>query len=406
MHSVEVGIRRYMSAAVGALVSPRVVIASDAANSTESWAMFFTNEWTYVITAVVVVLLVGATLAVLLKRRSPPAIIATPPIVQYGVPQQEDSHGAQRARKEELAATSGMLGELLDQYLRSRFHHLLLIYPDTPSLQNRLSEVAGEYAAVSFFYFCKLISLLAECENQGGAMPLLSNQVAHDSAQRLINSFLSSIPQGEEEGSVDTFEIATKFREHRLTIAKLEAQLGTSCSQVGDFVRSVDHKRYVSESTSEETVQDLLVKEFAAYDKWLKLAPPGLILGAEALRAFYKLVSQDLRGADDPRRRIPSSTRLDIADSAALGVLSDKLTTLAVEEILSESPMPRPLGVFLRKVPLRKVTDMTQQAPQSQTKIQLTTDQLGDLLRKAGTSTVAQTQIGTQIIQQHDKGLE
>jgi hypothetical protein len=272
--------------------------------------LLLTNDWIYAVTTVVAVLLIGAALTVLLKRRSQPALIASAPFVQPAVPRQEDSRALQQTRLQELAATSGMLGALLDQYLRSRFYHLLLIYPDAASLQRRLSEVAGEFAAVSFFYFCKLISLLDECEGQGGAMPLLSNQVAHDAAQRLINTFLSSIPNGEEEGSVDTFEIAAKFTEHRLTLRKAETQSGTPRSQVGDFVRRVAPKRYVSEGTSEEKVHELLVKEFPAYERWLELAPPGLIIGAEALRAFCRIIWEDLGRVSDQRRYISPATRL------------------------------------------------------------------------------------------------
>jgi len=387
-----------ISMAVTVAVTACLVNVADPAYASEGASGLATSDWTYAITAVVVVLLVGAALVVLFARRSPPAFSATAPSVQAEMLQQEDRRNVQRARIEELAATSGMLGELLDEYLRSRFYHLLLIYPDAPSLQKRLSEVEGEYVAVSFFYFCKLISLLAECEREGGAMPLLSSQVAQDAAQRLINGFLARIPQGEEQGSVDTFEIETKFREHQLTIEKDAAQAGTPSSQVGDFVRRIDPRRYVSEGTSEENVQELLVKEFAAYRKWLNLAPPGLILGAEALGAFYKLVSQDLRGTGERRRLISSSTRLESADSSALGMLSDKLTTLAVQEILSESPLPRPIGVFLRKAPLRKVSELMKQAPQPQTPIPLTPDQVRELVEKEvrkAVPTVFQMNVGT-----------
>ena len=324
-------------------------------------------------------------LAFVLMRRSSPANVSAAPLGQVRSPQQGDSSAARRARIEELAATAGILGGLLDQYLSSRFYHLLLIYENAPSLQKRLSEVEGEYAAVSFFYFCKLISLLAECESEGGAIPLLSSQVAHDSAQRLMNCFLSSIPQGEEEESVDTFEIATRFREYRSMLKSDQSELGIPGSQVGEFVRRVDPKRYVSEDTSGGKVEELLVKEFAPYEKWLTSAKPGLILGAEALTAFYKLVLQDLRGLGGHHRRGSFSTQRDVADSAAILMLSDKLTAIGVEEVLSASLVPRPIGVYLRKAPLRNRARLIPQASPVSPPIVLTEKAYIALLDKTGT---------------------
>jgi hypothetical protein len=355
-----------------------VVSVANAGASTESSALLFANDWTYAVTALGVILLVGVVLAVVRRRRASPSVVADGPSLGADAPRHENNQVLRRERKEELAATAGLLGGLLDQYLRSRYFHLLIVYLDTPSLQRRLSEVADEYAAISFFYFCRLIALLAKCESQGGAIPLLSNQVAQDAAQRLINSFLASIPQGEEQGSVDTFEIEAKFREYQL-LGKDDAPASTASSQVGDFVRRIDPSRYVSEGTSGQpahgvavkregtggqNVEALLAKEFAAYRKWLNLTPPGLVVGAEALAAFYELVSQDLRGASEPGWQMPSSKRLEIPDSSAVEILLDNLTTLAVQEVLSESPLPRPIGMFLRKAPLRKVAQVSQAAPQ------------------------------------------
>jgi len=351
MHSVGKDIWRVIGVVAGALVLPHLVNGADAAASTRSSTLLFMSYRTYAITAVVMVLLISTALALFLKRRSGRATVSTRPSVQAGAPQQEDSHGVQRARKADLASTSGMLGELLDQYLRSRFCHLLLIYPDTPSLQKRLSEVEGEYGAVSFFYFCKLISLLTEYESEGAALPPLSNQVAHDAAQRLINTFLSSIPQGGEEGSVDAFEVATKFTEHRLKLRKVEAQSGIPSSQIGDFVRRVDPKRYVSEGQLGGKLKEFLPKEFAAYENWLTLASPGLIVAAEALRALCRLISEDLYGVSYHFWRDSSFRPFGTEDSSALSELSDKLTPLGLEMILSESRLPRPIGVFLRRGP-------------------------------------------------------
>jgi hypothetical protein len=92
-------------------------------------------------------------------------------------------------------------------------------------------------------------------------------------------------------------------------------------------------------------------------------------------------------------------------------MLSEKLTAVGLEVILSESPLPRPIGVFLRKAPLQKVADMIPQTPQATAKVEprLTPDEYAEIVRKAreaaGGPAIAQTQIGTQIIQQQQKGL-
>lgn len=354
MYSVEGRTWRNMSVLAGALVSPQVVNAAVAGASQESSSVLFANDWTYVVTALGVILLVGAVLAVVRSRRAPSPIAANRSFLGADAPRHEDTNALRRERKEELAATAGMLGELLDQYLTSRFYHLLLIYPDVPSLQRRLNEVEEEYAAISFFYFCKLVSLLAECESQGGAMPLLSDQAVQDAAQRLINVFLASIPQGkeEEEGSIDTFDIAAKFNKHCLDLKKrIEFQSGTPVSQVGDFVRKVNPQRFVIEGYSRAEGNEFLGKEFIAYQNWLKLARPELIVAAEALRTFYTLISQDLRGTGGQFKQKQFFSSFATGDPSALHELLDNLTPVGLATVLSESRLPRPIGVFLRRGP-------------------------------------------------------
>jgi hypothetical protein len=272
----------------------------------------------------------------------------------------------------------------LDRYFRSRFYHLLLVYDAPQDLKRRLEEIMEEYAGVSFFYFCRLIVLLAECEAQGGAMMYLPDTAAHDAAQRLINAFLTGIPQGHEKGSIDT-----------LTIAKKNEEKGNLPPILSDFLKELDPQRYVEDaidgqatrleppdasapeageaaaavSTSPSTSkarEPLLPNEFAAYKQWLLLAPPGLIIGAEAMRVFCELFWQSIHARGQPPSRTWRLARSDSPASAAYQLLSEALPLGVREVVCAQSSLPSPLGVFLRRGrPSRESADSRRSGPEA-----------------------------------------
>jgi hypothetical protein len=286
-------------------------------------------------------------------------VAAFPP--QIGSCQQENGVALLSTHQDDLATAAGMFGELLDRYLRCRYHHLLLIYDTPQSLKRRLREIMEEQAGVSFFYFCRIITLLRECEEQGGAMLYLSDTTTHVAVQRLINAFLAGIPQGHEKRSIDTFTIG-------------EQELPSTLSE---FLRKLDPERYVggtmdggqprqdrpaagmpetdgatneaSATPTRSQAGEPFVNEFKAYKQWLLLAPPGLIIAAESMQVFCELIWQNLHAGSGPSRRRLDFTRSYSPASSADRLLGARLSPGMLEAVCGQSSLPSPLGIFLRK---------------------------------------------------------
>lgn len=66
-----------------------------------------------------------------------------------------------------LANYAGLLAGVLENYLRTRCYHLLLIWDESSQLAVRLDELATEAADNSFPHFCHLISLFDTFQFQG-----------------------------------------------------------------------------------------------------------------------------------------------------------------------------------------------------------------------------------------------
>jgi len=162
------------------------------------------------------------------------------------------------------------------------------------------------------------------------------DQATRDTAQRLVNAFLASIPQGEKEegGSIDTFEIVRVFtKDYLRKEAANRNQINTLILPVGDFIRDVDDNK---------------LKDYAAFNSWLLLAPPGLTIATESLTAFCRLLHCGFEN-DGLQKSKNISRNNEDSDRSIYQSLKNVMSPVAINSILSEDSLPRPIGVFLRK---------------------------------------------------------
>jgi hypothetical protein len=226
-----------------------------------------------------------------------------------------------------LVRISGMLARLLDDYLLSRFNHLLLLYRDSPSIQGRLNEIAEESARDSFYYFCHLIYEFDTFHRK--AYPYaLSSPAKNEALSKLYSAFIGSVPSGSNMGAVDSYCIVQSLDQ--------EIDHGESAHI---NVRDLSVKNFMEKVLSEK----FLKNEFKTYKNWLADGSADLIDATEVLKEFSKLLNQELMLFYQYSiikklpliKTIPKTTSyLDVitADSGA------------VDAVAKESAFPRPVS--------------------------------------------------------------
>lgn len=250
-------------------------------------------------------------------------------------------------RYTDLANTAGTLGMTLDEYLLSRFTHLLLIYDSTALLQRRLEQLARHYTENSFFYFCRFFRLMEAFRVDGERVCPVEDSIASGAIQQFVNAIASSIPS-EDEGTVDVYSIIQAVSDSK------------EDSTILDFTGSVqDGQR--------------LVKEHEAYARWLLLAPPSLAVMTELLCGFSRNLTRAIAEDRGPASSsAPAGLRTRqarrLSESWAAG-----LSAAAVEAVRSEYSLPRALGTLDPSRPIhaprpkRNRADSTEDKPQTPT---------------------------------------
>ena len=152
-----------------------------------------------------------------------------------------------------LGNAAGTLGLMLNEYLRTRFNHLILAYPEKDGARTRLEEIATHYAWNSFFYFCRFIRLLdrihmSEMVEQRFTAPV------RDLLRRLENAIVTRVPSG-GHGAIDTYAILR--------------ELGNDTYQHADA-------QTVSAFALATKEGKLRPKEYGQYKQWLFVTPTEL----------------------------------------------------------------------------------------------------------------------------------
>lgn len=304
-------------------------VSPTAAQTTEAITETFPQSWfTPAAILIIAMLLIGLILIVLMKRSLERKDLAATAIRM--APSSANNHALALANShyEGLANAAGMLARLLEDYLNSRYIHLFLIYHNNDALKLRLDEIAKESAENSFYYFCKFLYLLDRFERQENSTYLLSSRKTNEALQRFINTFIDRIPQGERGDAIDTLCIIDV--------------LGRPVKKKDDQYKNVDLPLSVFSEKIRSGKQ--LKREFEAYKKWLLLAPPGIIIAAEVLSSYARLLFQailSLHKAERPNGIFTNDR--DLTRKAHESVLRD-LSETARKAAMAESMHPSVLG--------------------------------------------------------------
>lgn len=205
-----------------------------------------------------------------------------------------------------LRDTTGTLGLVLDEYLVTRYNHLLLLYPSAEALRGRLDAVAARYAENSFFHFCRFLLVLDRLHT--GEKPDARTTHDHAVVQRLENAIVDRIPS-EGEAAIDAYSIVRDLARFEKEVAE-----GTGAGAVYEFTLRLRE-------------QQLLKAQFEAYKRWLVIAPPELILVAALLCELSSAL-------EVPEERAPTAARMAT------------MSRLAARAAALERPVPRPRGSF------------------------------------------------------------
>lgn len=220
---------------------------------------------------------------------------------------------------ESLAETAGTLAWLLEDYLRFRFLHLILLFESPRSLQERLEEIAEDAAKDSFFYFCQLLYSFYSFQRKLSSSYRLGDSQGVNSLRRLYNTLVANLPQGRSSGAIDNYRILDWFEDQR--------------------VSTISFQRFRPDF---ETKGSALHDDFQAYRNWLRQGSPEVGIVAGALREYCLVLRSEAGRIEEVHRHGPGpvagrSPRPEPAWSIDLRETALRAASL-------ESALPRPLG--------------------------------------------------------------
>lgn len=278
-----------------------------------------------------------------------------------------------------LANYAGVVAGLLESYLDNRTHHLMLQWDDRKYLDERLDEIAGRFAEMSFYHFCRLIGLFDAFQFQGSNTYLLTSHAAGETAKRLYNTFIGSLPTEDGTDSIDTLKIVKALREERQT------DFSEKPLRVCDFPSAL---------FMEEIAKKELKTELENYSNWIKNRVPDVEEAADALRAYNEVLNHELaRLYRDFFRKTPPDASLylgEVAFDEWPNLLTEQSYS-AIERASLQSALLKPLGAPIsapepsakEKAPEAKPAGAEEPQPQTEDRDTTETDaELGRLLRQ------------------------
>lgn len=179
-----------------------------------------------------------------------------------------------------LANTAGVYSGLLDSYLKMIDFHLVLNYQNMREMEDRLQQIADTYADRSFHALCRLLWLFHRFQFQGSNTYLLTSDAAGRVCRRLYNSFMASLPLGEEDPALQLDSLAI--------LAQMECRVeGKQYGLVADLPAA----EFMVEAAREESG---LHSPYRAYKEWMRARWPDVAAAAGAMRAYNEVLSHEL----------------------------------------------------------------------------------------------------------------
>lgn len=250
-----------------------------------------------------------------------------------------------------LANATGTLAGHLNHHLRMVDAHLLVVWDDPQSLQERMKVIASDTENDSFVSFVRLLHAFERFQFRGSNTYLLPHHAAGEALRRLYNRFIASL--GTQLGRSLTpirLAIERKLPASGDGRAAEPPDLGSAQFETKTWFTIDD--RLAAADWNDADLQERLDLARARYRAWLASEPAAVAEAADSLHAFSRLLTHELAVLHDGWHHDRSKTALadswrqieaSVAARAWPGVLDDRAAE-TVRRARSVSSFFSPLG--------------------------------------------------------------
>lgn len=195
-----------------------------------------------------------------------------------------------------LATVSGVLARGLQEAVQNRMLHLALPWDTRGALKARLGDLSSKAAKETFPHLVVLISCFEKFQFRGSNTYLLTRHSAGEDCKRLYNAFIDSLSEELQERLAELHAREIDFSEGAGPPKEDDAP-----KKEGEAAKKAEtpsNKKRASEVAPADLRPDIVEREFpeesAMWRRWLHEQPAMALRGADMLRAYSELLSQEL----------------------------------------------------------------------------------------------------------------